>query len=294
MRSDVIIVATIILSAGLFVINLVVAIDSSSRAVLAQAIYTVTDLIGSGLLLVGLHSSRRPPDRDHPFGFGKERFFWAFVSTLVTFTIAGIVALTTGIAQVVSPAKVSDLGAALAVVGGTMLVSIAGILVTLRELRHSQQTIQYLLESAHQGLKTIFYQDLVSILGTAVAFGGIAVVYRTGNDAFDGLAAAIVGVLLIATGVVLSAESRDLLVGRAVPPSVARTILDLVETDARVRKVRGLQSMLLGPEDVLLTLRVNFQDGLTTDQIESAIDHVSLSVRTAFPAIRHMIIEPES
>jgi len=110
----------------------------------------------------------------------------------------------------------------------------------------------------------------------------------------DGVAASAVGAILVATGFVVAAETREFLVGKAISRSSARLVIGVVERDPRVRKVRGFQSMLLGPDDALVALKVNFQDGLTTDQIESAIDQVSLELRMAFPALRHLIIEPES
>ncbi|HYA57728.1 MAG TPA: cation diffusion facilitator family transporter [Thermoplasmata archaeon] len=294
MRPQVVIAATLLLNLALFVVNLEVALLSGSRTVLSQAIYTVTDLAGSGFLLWGLYLSRRPADYAHPFGFGKERFFWAFVSIVVTFTTAGIVALVTGVTQMFAPQPVSHIGEALLVVVATLLVSLAGIWVTLRELRISRQTLQALLESANQGLKAIFYQDLVTIGAAVVAVGGLLAVYRTHDYAIDGATAAVEGMLLVATGFVLTAESREYLIGRALEPVVAREMLGVVERNPRVAKVRSLQSMQLGPDDALLALRINFQDGLTTDQIESTIDEVTLSLRTAFPVLRHIIIEPES
>jgi cation diffusion facilitator family transporter len=294
MRPQVVIVATLVLSGTLFAINLVVAIASGSRAVLAQAIFTVTDLVGSGLLLWGLHLSRRPASHEYPFGRGKERFFWAFVSIVVTFTVAGVFALTEGVDQIVTPVPLSHLGEALLVVGATIVVSVLSIWVTLRELRLSRQTLASLLESANQGLKSIFYQDLVSIIGSVVAFVGLVVVYRTGHPLADGVSAAIEGVLLIATGFVLTAESREYLIGKALAPEDARAMLAVVERNPAVAKVRSLQSMLLGPDDALLALRINFQDGMTTDQLEAAIDQVTLALRGSYPVLRHIIIEPES
>ena len=102
---------------------------------LAQAIFTITDLVGSSLLLWGLHLSKRPASHEYPFGRGKERFFWAFVSIVVTFTVTGVLALTEGVDQIVSPEPLSHLGEALLVVGATILVSLLSIWVTLRELR---------------------------------------------------------------------------------------------------------------------------------------------------------------
>jgi divalent metal cation (Fe/Co/Zn/Cd) transporter len=127
-----------------------------------------------------------------------------------------------------------------------------------------------------------------------VAFGGIAVVYVTHDPRIDGWTAAAVGVILIAMGFVMAAENREYLVGKAISPEEARPILEVAEKDARVRKVRSVQSMMLGPDDVLVALRINFQNGLTTDQIETAIDELGQAMRQKYPALRHLIIEPES
>jgi len=294
MRPQVVIAATLLLNLALFVVNLEVALLSGSRTVLSQAIYTVTDLAGSGFLLWGLYLSRRPADYAHPFGFGKERFFWAFVSIVVTFTMTGMVALVTGIEQATSPHVVTHLGESVLVVLASLAVSSVGIWITLRELRISRQTLATLLDSAHQGLKSVFYQDLISIVGAIVAVAGLLVVYRTHDYALDGATAAIEGFLLVATGFVLTAESRAYIIGRALDPDIARSMLSLVERDPRVARVRSAQSMQLGPDDALVALRINFQDGLTTDQLESAIDQVGQALRSTYPVIRHIIIEPES
>jgi cation diffusion facilitator family transporter len=294
MRPQVVIVATLLLNAVLFAVNLTVAIASGSRAVLAQAIFTITDLVGSGLLLWGVHLSRRPATHEYPFGRGKERFFWAFVSIVVTFTVAGVLALTEGTDQVLSPVPLTHIGEALLVVGATIVVSAASIWVTLRELRLARQTLTSLLESANQGLKSIFFQDLVSIVGSLVAFAGLIVVYRTGHAEADGVSAVIEGILLIAMGFVLTLESREYLIGRALQPEIARAMLSIIERNPSVSKVRSLQSMMLGPDDALLALRINFRDGMTTDQLEAAIDQVGGALRTAYPVLRHIVIEPES
>ena len=294
MRSQVVIWATILLNAGLFLANLFVARLSDSHAVLSQAVYSLTDLVGSLLLLWGFVLSQRPPTHEHPFGHGKERYFWSFSASLVTFTVAGLLVLSDGLSQLVRPTPVDHLREALGVVGLTLALSVVGIWVTLRELRRARQTVQNLVESSHQGLKTIFYQDVVSIVGSLAAFLGLVVVFQTGNTAVDGLAAATVGVLLVMTGLVLAAESRELLIGKAIPPEQARSVLAIVEKNPRVRRVREFQSMMLGPDDILVALRVNLQDGLNTDQVEGTIDEISTAVKGSFPSVRHLVIEPES
>ncbi len=294
MRPQVVIVATLLLNVGMFVINLLVAVPSGSRAVLSQAIYSVADVVASGLLLWGFYASQRTPTHEHPFGFGKERFFWAFMASFVTFTVAGLVVLFTGVERVLSPQPVSDVLAGTVAVGLALLASIGGILVALSELRRSRESVRSLLESAHLGVKTIFLQDVVSVVASGVAFAGIALVAFDNFELADGISACIVGALLLAAGLAISVQSRQFLIGKSVPPGMARDILTFVERDPRIRAVRTMQSMMLGPDDVLLTLRVNFIDGLTTDHIEREIDMLAAGLRTEFPRLKHIIIEPES
>ena len=283
MRSQIIVGATLAVDAALFLALLIVGVISGSKAVLSQAIYVVADLIGAGLLTWGIIASMRPPDERHPFGRGKERFFWSFSASLVTFTLAGFIVIISGLNSVAHPSQITDLGDVFLVLILTVASSLVGIFVTLRELRREGMSVNEFLDSSNLGLKTIFYQDLVSVFGALVALTGILLIALTHRAIFDGLAAVGVGVLLSVTGVLLAGESRELLVGKAISPGEARRVLDLVEKDARVRKVRGLQSMMLGPEDILVALRVNFQDGLTTDQIEGAIDQISRPVARVLP-----------
>ncbi len=294
MRPQIVVGATIALNATLFVVNLVVAELSGSRAVLSQAIFTITDLVGSAFLLWGLYLSRRPADYDHPFGHGRERFFWAFVSIVVSFTVAGLLAVVAGFDQLTHPGTISHIGYALVVVGATLAASVVGISVTLRELRHGRQTLDRFLASANQGLKSIFYQDLIAIVGAIAALLGLLVVYRTGQASIDGLTALIEGMILFVAGIVLAIESREYLVGRALDPRTTQKVLSLIERDHRVAQVRDAQSMLIGPEDALLALKVNFRDDLTTDQLEQAIDDVAAAVKHVFPIVHHVVIEPES
>jgi cation diffusion facilitator family transporter len=294
MRSGFILSSAIVLDAVLFVLNLVVALAGNSRAVYSQAVFNVADLIGLGMLSWGYLASLRPPDVDHPFGYGKERFFWAFSASLVTFSLAGTGVLASGLEQAISPQPVSHVGEGLLIVGATMISSLVGVYVVLRELRATRSTVVSFLESAQQSIKTIFYQDVVSAVGSLFAFFGLVVVYRTGDAFYDGVTAAGVGTLMLLAGVLLAAESRPLLVGKSLSSAQAGQVLTLVERHPRVRRVRGVQSMMLGPEDALLALKINFQDGLTTDDIERTIDEISLLIRTEMPVIRHLIIEPES
>jgi cation diffusion facilitator family transporter len=291
-RPALVITATLILDGVFFVLNLSVAISGGSRAVLSQAVYTITDLIGAVMILLGHRASAQPASPQHPFGRGKERFFWAFTAGLVTFSLAGALVLVEGGLQIVSPRPVADLVPGLLTVAGTLASSLGSLLVVIFELRRDQQTVESLLASDFQGMKTIFLQDVVSVVGAGVALAGLALVRVSGQAFYDGLSASVVGVLLLITGFTLAAESRALLVGRAMSEREGREILSLVSDYPFVRRVVGMQSMMMGPEEALVSLQVNFLDELSTDDIEIHIDQIQRFVKGAHPQVRHLIIQP--
>jgi cation diffusion facilitator family transporter len=294
MRPSFVYTATVVIDLVLTALNGAVAYVGQSRIVLSEAVFSLADLLGGVMLLWGLVVSQREPDETHPFGRGKERFFWAFAASLVTFSLTGLGVFLVGFQQFSDPHRVTDIGLGLLVVGATLVASTIGILLLLRELRSTHASLSSFLISTQLGLKTVFYQDLISAVASAVAFGGLAAVYRTGNGTIDGLTSMGVGSILVATGFLLAAESRELLVGKGITAGEAKEMLALVARAPRVRKVRTFQSMMLGPDEILLAIRINFVDGLTTDQIEVTIDEIGSFLRRKYPRIRHIIIEPES
>ncbi len=294
MRTNVIIAATLTLDAVFFVLNISVAAVGGSRAVLSQAVYTISDLVGTGMILLGQRESVRPATPRHPFGRGKERFFWAFVAGLLTFSLAGSLVLGEGLLQILTPKPVAAISDGLLTIAGTLAANLGSLVVVLWELRRDGQTVEGLLASEHQGVKSIFLQDTVAVAGAAVAFSGLFLVRITGNALYDGLSAAVVGALLLLTGFVLAAEARSLLVGRSVSDEEGREILRTVEQYPFVRKVVDMRSMVLGPEEALVTLQVNFLDELNTDDIEMHIDQLQRFIRGEHPRVRHLVIQPVS
>ncbi|MCI4346597.1 MAG: cation diffusion facilitator family transporter [Thermoplasmata archaeon] len=294
MRPRFLFTATAISDIVLVALNGAVAYFGGSRIVLSEAVFSAADLLGSAMLIWGLVASVRPPDESHPFGRGKERFFWAFASSLVTFSLTGVGVFLVGSQQFADPHPVGDVSEGLLVVGATLVASLVGIVLLLRELRSTHESLSNFLISSQLGLKTIFYQDLITAFASTIAFGGLLFLYRTGSGAIDGLTTMGVGALLVGTGFLLAAESRELLVGKGVTAGEAKEMLALVARAPNVRKVRGFQTMMLGPDELLLAMRINFLDGLTTDQIESTIDDIAGFLRRKYPKLRQILIEPES
>jgi cation diffusion facilitator family transporter len=292
MRTGLVVAATLALDGLFFAVNLYVFHLGGSRAVLSQAVETSTDLAGSVMILWGQRASRLPASSKHPFGRGKERFFWAYSAGLVTFSLAGALVFVEGLLQMLSPHLVGDVSDGLLTVGGTFIASFGSFAVVVFEVRRDQQSLSELIGSSHMGVKTIFLQDIVSIAGATVALTGLVLVHETGVAFFDGLAAAIVGALLLLTGFVLGGEAREFLVGRAITDAESHAVLALVERYPYVRHVLQVQSMVLGPEDHLIVLRVNFLDEMDVDDVEMHVDQLRRFVIGEFPKVKHLIIEP--
>lgn len=294
MRTSLVVVASFLLNLVFIVLNFLVFEAGGSHAVLSQAVNAATDLTGGLMILWGQWASSLPASPTHPFGRGKERFFWAYSAGLVTFSLAGAFLLVFGFEQVSSPHDVGAITASLGVVAVTLVGNAASISVVLWELRRDGGTVRELLASAHQGVKTVFLQDLVSVVGGAVSLVALFLVQRTGLEFIDGLAAAMVGGLLLFTGFALAGEGRELLVGRGIGEEEGRAILSMVERYPFVRQVVGMQSMMLGPDDRLVALRINFADEMSTDDVEMHIDQLRTFIRGEFPQIKHLLIEPGS
>lgn len=294
MRTKRVVVVTMGISAVFFSLNLVAFAASGSRAVLSQALYAITDIVSGLMIYWGMRMSEEPPTLVHPFGRGKERFFWAFASGLVTFSLTGFVVFAYGLFQVLDPVRILDLRADLIVVGATLVSSTTTLVIILLELRRDGTSVRALMESDHQEMKLLMVQDIIAAIGALAAITGLYLVYATTDPRFDGYAASVVGALLFGTGISFTIEARELLVGKAVSMDITRRILGIVERYPYIRGVLGMRSMLLGPEEILITLRVNFVDDLTTDDIEMHIDQLRQFVRGECPTVRYLIIEPVS
>ncbi|MCL4323918.1 MAG: cation diffusion facilitator family transporter [Candidatus Thermoplasmatota archaeon] len=292
MRTRRVVILTTTISTLFFSLNLIAFAVSGSKAVLSQALYAVTDILGGLMIYWGMRASREPPDHVHPFGRGKERFFWAFTAGLVTFSLTGAVVMIYGILQILDPVRLVDLRVDIGVVAATMCAGGLSLYLVLGELRKFGISVQDLMSSDSQEMKIMLVQDVLGVVGALVALTGISLVYLLHDGRFDGVAAAFVGAILIGAGIEFAMEAKELLVGKAIPVTEGKEILSIVERYPFIRGVEGMQSMVLGPEDLLVILKLNFVDGLNTDDIEMHIDQLRRFVMGQCPSVRHLILEP--
>lgn len=273
------------------------AIISGSSAMLAEALHSFADTGNQVLLLLGMKRSERPADEEHPFGHGKERFFWTFVVAVSLFTLGAGFSIYHGITGLIEGHEVPDPVLALIV----LVVAAVFESMALRtawqqfEAKRGRRSVrQALREAKDPEVLTVIGEDTAALSGIAVAIAGIVLSHITGVAAFDAAASIGIGLILAAVAWFLAREMLGLLLGEAATAPVRRRIVDTTARFDAVDRVIDLRTMHVGPQELLIALDVLFRDGLDTDGIERSIDEIEQAIRDAVPDARAIFIEPET
>lgn len=285
---------TLIGDAIIFVFSIAVALVSHSKAVLSESVYQLSDIVSGGMLLFAVWSSLRPADEVHPFGYGLERFFWSFISGVFAFSVSGVAVMAYGFYGILVPYPISDYVYSTSILVVTIAVSSASLAYLIHRIRNYYESASSIIERYHQGVKTVFLQDVMSIVSSLVAIAGLTSAFYSGNERYDALAAIVNGILLLITGIVLAAEGRELLIGKGITRSEMSRIAQDIMKIPNVRIVRDIKTIYLGPESLMMVVRINFADGLNTDEIERTIDNVQNELKGKIGELKHVIVEPES
>ncbi len=277
------------------VTKFVVAGITGSSAMLSEGIHSAVDTGNGVLLLVGTRLSERPPSPQHPFGHGKELYFWSLIVAVLIFGIGGGVSFYEGVAHIRRPVPQVDIHWNLIVLGAAMLFEGASFMVALRQFRREtagQPFWQALRTSKDPTTYTVMAEDAAALLGLVVAAVGIVAGHVLDEPALDGVASVVIGLLLAGVAVLLVREARGLLIGEGIRESTARDIRALAQAQPGVRSVGWPLSMYIGRDEVLLTLELGFEPGLPVDDAAQRIQALEREVRARYPMIRRMSVQP--
>ena len=291
-----VVVVAALVNAAVATLKLVVAGATGSAAMLAEGIHSIVDTVDELLLYVGLRRGARPPEEAHPYGYGKEIYFWSMVVAMVVFGVGGGVSIAEGVVRLVRHEHAGRSPWSYVVLGAAAVFEGISWFVSWRELRKraGQRSLwRTIRTSKDPSVFTVFVEDTTALVGIVVAFLGILSSQLLRLPELDAVASIVIGVLLAIAALVLMRESRDLLVGESAASERVRQLRETAESDADVVSVRSPLTMQLGPEDLLVNLEVTFAPSLSGDRIVAAIERLDRRIRDAFPSVKHLFIEAQ-
>ncbi|MFS2027539.1 cation diffusion facilitator family transporter [Massilia sp. CT11-137] len=290
-----VIYAAILANLGIAAAKFVVAAITGSAAMLAEGIHSAVDTGNEFLLLVGERNSEKPPDKRHPFGYGKALYFWALLVALSVFSLGGGLSIYHGISALRHPEPLADPMWNYVVLGVSACFEGYSWNVSRKALNKRRKAGASLWQTVHASkdasVFTVFIEDTAALLGLAIAAAGILLGHMFDSPYFDPAASVLIGLLLVGAAFALARETGALLVGEGIGTDATRHVCEILRDDPAIEDVGKLLSMQLGPDEVLLTAAVRFNRGMRIDEVEAAIERLEKAVTAVYPAIRHIYFE---
>jgi len=276
------------------VVKFTVAGITGSSAMLSEGVHSAVDTLNGILLLVGLRLSQRPATDEHPFGHGKELYFWSLIVAILIFGLGGGVSIYEGVQHIQQPVPVRDVGWTYAVLLIAALFEGSSFLIALRQFRREARQRPFwsaLHASKDPSTYTVLAEDSAALAGLVIAAVGIYLSQRLDMPQLDGVASLLIGLLLAGVAVLLVRESRGLLIGEGIRPETARAIRALALAEPRVAAVGRILSMYMGPDQVLAIIDLDFEEGTPTEEAAAAIAGLEAKVHERYPMIKRLFIE---
>jgi cation diffusion facilitator family transporter len=293
-ESRIVVYGAIAGNVAIAVTKFIVAGVSGSAAMLSEAIHSTVDTGNDVLLLVGLKLSERKPNAAHPFGYGRELYFWSLIVAVLVFGLGGGMSIYEGLLHMRHPEPLKDPTWNYIVLAASMVFEGISFAIGVREVwrnRGRQGFFQALHTSKDPSTFTVVAEDSAALVGLVMAAIGIYASHRFNRPDLDGAASVAIGILLAGVAIVLIYETRGLLIGEGITADTAHAIRRMALADEAVKAVGYPLSMYLGPEEVLLTLDVEFDASLSADEISASVRRLESSIRKQYERIRRIYIE---
>jgi cation diffusion facilitator family transporter len=289
--------AAIIGNGLIAVTKFIAAAISGSSAMLSEGVHSLVDTGNGGLLLLGLKRGKRPADEAHPYGYGKEVYFWTLLVAMLIFAGGGGVSIYEGIRHIRHPTPAGDPTMAFIVLGLAFLFEGAAWTVAWREFRSSKGPASTWQAIRHEKDPTSFavlLEDSAALAGIVVAAVGIGLGHWLEMPVLDGVASVVIGLILVGVAVVLARETRGLLVGESAREGLVSNVRRVAEEDDAVIGVERLLSMHMGPEDVLVNLDLRFRSDLDIEEVAAAVRRIERRIKAENPRVRYLFMEMSS
>ncbi|MBE99172.1 cation diffusion facilitator family transporter [Flavobacterium coralii] len=278
-------------------VKFVAASITGSSAMISEGIHSTVDSGNSLLLLLGMKRSRRPADAGHPFGHGKEIYFWSLIVAILVFSLGGGMSVYEGISHLQHPVELSDPMWNYIVLLSAMVFEGASLVYTIRQFNKSRGKLGFWKElsmSKDPGLFAVIYEESAAIAGLIIALVGVWLGHYFQNPVFDAAASILIGLVLVFVAITMVRESKGLLVGESAGKPIVKGIYNLVNSEPRVHTLYYPLTMHLAPNEILLALDVEFKGDMTVKELFGTIKHLEDQIKKEYPSVKKIYIEAKN
>src|SRR5262245_2246133 len=279
------------------VIKAIAGVLTGSSAMLAESAHSVADTLNQAFLLTSIKRSSRPPDEEHPFGYGQERYFWSLLAAFGIFMLGAGFSVFEGILALTGSQEEGSPLIAYIVLLGAGIAETISFIRAYRQMHNEakqEQTelIEHVKSSPDTTVKAALFEDAAAVVGLGLAAIGIALSQLTGSNVYDGAASIAIGILLVVVAVRLGLDNRSLLIGRSADKRDLAAIRDVIESSHGVDELRDLLTMHIGPENLIVAARVSLAVELSSDDAEDLADRIEITLSERVPEVSQVFIDP--
>jgi cation diffusion facilitator family transporter len=263
---------------------------------LAESVHSLADTGNQGLLLLGGRKAKKKADDQHPFGYGRERYVYAFVVSIILFSVGGVFSIYEGVDKLQHPHELEVPWLPILVLAIAMVLESFSLRTAIKESNHVRGTqgwISFIRHARAPELPVVLLEDLAALLGLTFAFLGVGLTIITGNPVWDAIGTLAIGTLLIVVAIVLGIETKSLLVGEGAVSADAEKIRDAIKANPDVEALIHMKTLYLGPDELLVAAKVAFASKAKLSDVAAGIDAVEAAIREAVPVARVIYIEPD-
>lgn len=269
---------------------------TNSSSMISEGIHSSVDTTNQLLLLYGIKRSKKSPDESHPFGYGKELYFWSFIVSILIFGLGGALSIYQGILHIIEPEVMKDPFWNYLVLVLSLIFEGSSLFIAVREFNKTRNGLKWwdaIIKSKDPASFLVVFEDGAAVAGLTVVMLLMGIGHTFQIPELDGVASVIVGLILVFVSFILARESRSLLMGEGIAPETRQKIAELAERDPAVVKTKSILSTYQSPEEVVLMLIIDFEEHLDTEEITEAIQRIRDSIKSEFHLVRFVIIQPE-
>ncbi|WP_312822804.1 cation diffusion facilitator family transporter [Epilithonimonas sp.] len=269
---------------------------TNSASMISEGIHSTVDTLNQLLLLYGLKRSKKAPDESHPFGYGKELYFWSFVVSILIFALGGALSIYQGVKHMIHPEMMKDPFLNYIVLILSLIFEGTSLVIAIKAFNKTRQGLKWwdaIIKSKDPSSFLVVFEDGAAVAGLLVVMLLMGVSHSFQIPELDGLASVIVGLILVFVSFILARESRSLLMGEGIAPETKAKIARLAESDSAVVRTKTILSTYQSPEEVVLMLIIDFEEHLDTEEITDAIQRIRATIKQEFKLVRFVMIQPE-